>query len=169
MRIASVILCVLPFTGYALVQAQENPREYAVNQTRPETGTRIVRPVATSVRIPLDKSYAELTAEQQRVLKSEYGQLPAADEPPFPVNGLQPIYRGIANAKPTAPADGELLVLVDVDAQGNATSTSVVHAPYQQVADLASKLLTREKYKPAVCSGHPCKMQFRFAVQLSAR
>jgi hypothetical protein len=169
MRIATAVLCVLALASCAFAQAQESPREYAVNQSVPETGSHIARAIATSARIPLDKSYAELTPQQQGIVKSEYDHMGGADEPPFPVSGLQPIYKAIANAEPTVSSDGGLIILVDVDSKGDATSTTIVQAADPQIAKIATSALMREKYKPAMCNGIACKMQFRFHVLLSAR
>jgi hypothetical protein len=167
MRTVAATLFALPLLWLAAAQAQETPHQYTLNQDIPETGTNITRAIVRGDRIPLNKRYSELTAEQQRELKSDYAQLHGADEPPFPIDGLAPISRAVANAQGIAFSDGELLALVDVDTQGNARSVSVVRSPNARVASLVTHVLTREKYKPAVCAGQPCAMQFRFHVLLS--
>jgi hypothetical protein len=169
MRIVGVLICALPLLAGSMAKGQDAGREYSVNQNVPETGSHIARALATSTRIPLDKDYAALTPEQQGLLKSQYNLASSADEPPFPLAGLAPIYKAIINSQPNAPVSGDLTILVDVDSKGDAGSTSIVQSTDPQVARIAARALAREKYKPAVCSGHPCPMQFRFQVWLSAR
>jgi len=166
MRIAVLGITLLAAAGSGLVQAGEVNMPYSPTPERPVTGTMIERPVVTG--IPIDKSYAELSPEQQGMIKANYGTLGASDEPPYPVNGLKEISQRIANADVSASVDGELVMQVDVSSSGDATSVTTVHSPNPNIAHIATLALQREKYKPGICRGQPCAMPFVYHVQLSS-
>jgi hypothetical protein len=164
---------VLGFTVLAVVcsgaaQGNDESAPYSLAPDRPVTGTMIGRPVVTGMRIPFDKSYAELSPEQQSMLKADYANMGASDEPPFPLNGLKAVSEAIAHAEITASVDGELVVQVDVNSSGDATSANVVRSPNARIARIAANTLQREKYKPALCRGQPCAMPFVYHVELSS-
>jgi len=168
MRIAVLGFTLLAVAGSGFVQAGEVNMPYSPTPERPVTGTMIERPVIMGAHIPLDKSYAELSPEQQSMVKATYGNLGASDEPPYPLNGLKSVSQRIANADVSAAVDGELVVQVDVNSSGDATTATVVQTPNVRVAQIAATALQREKYKPAICRGQPCAMPFMYRVQLSS-
>jgi len=49
--------------------------------------------------VPFDKRYSNSRLSSKRILKSQYQRMGDADEPPFPVNGLRPIYLMLANGQ----------------------------------------------------------------------
>jgi hypothetical protein len=163
MRIAFLGFTMLVVVCSA-VQAND---EYSLAPDRPVTGTLIARPLITGARIPIDKSYAELSPEQQSLLKADYPNMGASDEPPFPRNGLKAVSQAIADADVISSVRGELIMQVSVSSSGDATSVSTVRSPDARIARIATTALQREKYKPAVCHGQPCAMPFIFHVELS--
>jgi TonB-like protein len=174
MRIAVLGFAILAAVSSAPVvisvaQAGDEPARYSLNQERPETGTLIPRALVTGTRIPLDKSYAELSPQQQQTLKADYANMGASDEPPFPVNGLKAVSQAIAQADVSATVEGELIMQVDVNSNGDATSVTTVRSPNVHISRIASSALQQQKYKPAVCRGQPCAMKFVYHVELSPR
>jgi hypothetical protein len=168
MRITVLGITLLAVAASGFVQAGEVNMPYSPTPERPVTGTMIERPVITGALIPLDKSYAELSPEQQSMVKANYGNLGASDEPPYPLNGLKSISQRIANADVSAAVDGELVMQVDVSSSGDATTVATVHSPNPNIARVAAIALQREKYKPGICHGQPCAMPFVYHVQLSS-
>ena len=168
MRIAVLGLTILAVAGSGLVQAGGLSAPYSPTPDRPVTGTMIERPLVTGGRVPIDKSYAELSPEEQRMVKADYGNLGASDEPPYPLNGLKSISQRIAHADVSATVDGELVMQVDVNSSGDATAVTTVRSPNAHIADVAAAALQREKYKPAMCRGQPCAMPFVYHVELSS-
>ena len=166
MRITVLGITLLAVAGSGMVQAGEVNMPYSPTPERPVTGTRIERPVVSG--IPIDKSYAELSPEQQSMVKANYGTLGASDEPPYPINGLKSISQRIANSDVSATVDGELVMQVDVSSSGDATTVTTVHSPDPNIARTATIALQREKYKPGICHGQPCAMPFIYHVQLSS-
>ena len=167
MRIAVIGFTMLAVVCSGTAQGDETA-PYALTPDRPVTGTMIGRPVVTGERIPFDKSYAELTPQQQSMLKADYGNLGASDEPPFPLNGLKAVSEAIAYADVSAAVDGELVLQVDVNTSGDATAVTTVRSPNARIAHIAASVLQREKYKPAICHGQPCAMPFVYHVELSS-
>lgn len=168
MRIEVLGLTLFALAGSGFVQAGEINAPYSPTPDRPVTGTMIERPVVIGGRVPIDKSYAELSPEQQHMVKADYASLGASDEPPYPLNGLKSISQRIAHADVSASVDGELVMQVDVNSSGDATSVTTVRSPNAHIANVAAAALQREKYKPAICRGQPCAMPFIFHVELSA-
>ena len=74
------------------------PQQYSIKQSSPSTGSNVKRTIIEAGAIPLDKRYADLTAEQKNILKSGYEQMKDADEPPFPANGLMTILSAVRKA-----------------------------------------------------------------------
>ena len=50
-------------------------------------GSMIPQAVVTAP-VPFDKTWSQLSAEQQALVAQDYESLPAGDEPPFPARGL---------------------------------------------------------------------------------
>jgi hypothetical protein len=80
-------------------------RDDTLKQPEWSTGTNIKKEVASG-DIPFDKRYSELTPEQRDQLKSQYERMGPEDEPPFPANGLGPIYKAIAAAQQKLLVEG---------------------------------------------------------------
>src|SRR5947208_5029425 len=103
------------FAGESIAGAK-----YSLKQDSPDTGSLTKRDVVTGGQIPFNKRYAELTAEQKLIVKSEYEQMGETDEPPFPVYGLAPIYKALSRGQDRLSVDGPLIMFVTVDSQGRA-------------------------------------------------
>ncbi len=144
-----------------LAQAQQpppKPAKYSIKGDHPSRGL-FKNDVATG-SLPFKKRYSELTPEEQATLKAAYENMDAADEPPFPINGLHSIYKTLADAQGVLGVKGNLVLYVDVNSEGRATSVAVMQSPDERMTRFAAGVVMREKYKPAVCGGQPCNMQF---------
>jgi hypothetical protein len=127
----------------------------------PVTGSNLTsRPVTGFV--PFDKSYAELTPDQQASVKKPYMALEEGDEPPYPLHGLQPIYDWLKQAQDKVKVAGDLRLDVLVGKDGNPVSVTTIGTPSPEIAKFATLVVGKEKYKPAVCHGEPCEMVFPF-------
>jgi TonB-like protein len=164
MRSAVIVVAVILNACQASPVADEHPQlaRYSIKQDEASTGSR--REIVIGGIVPFDKRYSELTVEQQRILKSHYERMGDADEPPFPVNGLRPIYLMLASGQQELRVHGPLTIFVEVDSQGRATKVSVLQSPSPEMTKFAASVLLLEKYKPAVCNGIPCTMEFPFRI-----
>lgn len=146
----------------------QQPTEGAktLREDDPATGTRINRTYARTQRIPLDKRYEAMTDDEKAAVASWYEALPAGDEPPFPAAGLRPIVQSVYAAQRKLRVRGSILVYVDVDGEGNATSVSVMQSADPEMDRFVAQLLLMTRYKPARCQGAPCRMQYPFFLSL---
>ena len=167
MRIAVLGFAMLGVASSGLVTAYEDAAVYSLNPDQPVTGTLIPRSLVTGNGIPVDRPYSEMSPAQQSLVKARYDRMAASDEPPYPVNGLRSISNAIAHADVSATVEGELVMQVDVNANGDATSVTTVRSPNTRIARIAASALQREKYKPALCRGQPCAMPFVFHADLT--
>jgi len=122
-----------------------------------------------SANVPFDRSYAELTREQQRSFKSWYERMSDADEPPFPVEGLRAVYGPIAEAQILAGTRGDLFLEVVVDSTGIPQQVRVFRTPNPRIAQAIGAIAMLVRFKPAVCQGQPCRMSFPISVRFAQR
>jgi hypothetical protein len=141
---------------------------YVVKQSEPSEGSHIKKPIVVAGDIPLDKRYDELTPEQKKSLNDIYEKMGAGDEPPFPLKGLMPLYRGLADTHEKLGLEfkGPVTMYVQVDSQGNAGALYLVEAPDPQIGQAVANILATQKFKPALCAGTPCSMRYVFHADL---
>lgn len=164
----SLCLPLLLSVAATTLHAQDHPRPaYSLRQDDPSTGTNIKRAIVMGGSVPYDKRYAELTPEQQAAVKALYEQLGPDDEPPFPVDGLAPILKAAAAAQQKLQVTGGLTMAVQVNPQGEATSVEVLRPVDPRMVQFIAAVLMLQKYKPALCNGSPCTMQFPFRMEFT--
>jgi hypothetical protein len=147
--------------------ATANSPTRAYNAATQSTGTIIKKDIRWNSKVPLEATYGELNDEQRAELLSMYEKLEPGDEPPYPLEGMKPIFSAIKKAQRVLQARGELNMVVNVDAEGKATTVEDRGNVYNaQMTELTQQVLLLTKYKPAVCKGQPCAMQFRFTQKL---
>ena len=110
--------------------------------------------------IPFDRPYSALTKEQRAQVRSCYVKLGETDEPPYPLDGLQAIYDPIVEAQKYLRVEGEFSADVEVNAEGVATTITILRTPSKKVTDFVASVALLAKYKPAICEGAPCAMGF---------
>lgn len=110
--------------------------------------------------VPFDGRYEELTADQKATLSGDYDNLPAGDEPPFPLYGLRHMVKPLVRFADTYSPVGPLVASVMVDSQGHAGEVTVYRSPDPQLTRLVAGMLALETYRPATCHGQPCKMAY---------
>lgn len=138
---------------------------YAMRGGAPELGS-LIAPIAATGSLPFEKSYAELTPEQQAVITRPYMALEPGDEPPYPLHGLKPICDWIKQAQDRVQAVGDLRLDVLVGKDGKPVSVKTVVAPTPELGKFAAVVVFTQTYKPAVCRGAPCAMVFPFSMKL---
>ncbi|QYF95216.1 energy transducer TonB [Massilia sp. PAMC28688] len=119
---------------------------------------------AATGNIPFDKSYHQMTRDQQLLVNDSYKMLYEGDEPPYPARGLKEIFVSFHKLAYMSQNTGLLHMDVLVDSQGNAESVTVYAMPHPDMKMLAAQIVMEEKYKPAMCSGKPCAMAFPYKV-----
>jgi hypothetical protein len=144
--------------------AQTPHAEYKIEEERPHTGSFVRRTLARTFKIPINRRYDELTRAEKAILSQDYEFASPDDEPPFPAEGLRPILVAINKAVEKIDVIGELVMVVDVGADGEAKSVRAVRSPNPEMAKFVAGLFYITKFKPAVCEGKPCAMQYPFRI-----
>lgn len=155
--------------------AREQPlcdRRTAICEYYPTVGSHVPRAAAHGMRIDLDRRYAELSDADKALLHAQFERMPPGDEPPYPLDGLRPVYQAILVAQDEMRtlhdkilrADEELLLVVDVGADGEPLAVQAVNPRQPELARVVGAVLMMTRYKPARCAGQPCRMGFPFTL-----
>jgi len=153
---ASLALCLPAF-------ADDARPEFGIREDQPTTGSMIKRYVVKGAAIPVNKRYAELTAEQKETLNGYYETIGPGDEPPFPAEGLKPIYDAVRKAQNALRVSGDLVLIVTIGPDGEARSVRAIGSPSPEMTKFASSVLLVTRYKPALCASKPCTMDYLFS------
>jgi hypothetical protein len=143
-------------------QAQTSKPEYVIKEDEPRTGSLIRRNAVHGSSIPINKRYDELTAEEKASVNQDYEKIEPGDEPPFPLDGLRPVYDAVRKIQGKLQVRGELYLIVTVGADGKATEVKVIGSPSPEMVRGAASVMLLTKFKPAQCRGQPCRMDFPF-------
>ncbi|HXA48418.1 MAG TPA: energy transducer TonB [Burkholderiaceae bacterium] len=170
MRIVTlgVALIILGSAGQASAGDSAEPVQYVIKQSEPSTGSNIKRPIIKAGTISINKRYADLTPAEKAILRSEFAQMKESDEPPFPAKGLMPVLNELRKVHEQTGLEnkGAVAVNVQVDSQGNPTSVSIIDSPSPDISQVASVALMAQTYKPALCGGTSCAMEYHFRAEL---
>jgi hypothetical protein len=158
--------------GVCLIVAQAHsqslpPAEYGIKQDQPAIGSNILRYAVKPGNIPINRRYAELTAEEKAIVHAPYEAIAPGDEPPFPADGLKPLFNAIRNGQRYLLVKGSLRLIATVDATGDVQSVEVLASPDAEVTTFVAKLLMATKFKPALCHGLPCRMEYPLNLQFN--
>lgn len=113
---------------------------------------------------PLNTPYGQLSAAQKNQVRALFEKLDPADEPPFPLGGLNDLYRPIWSGQQALLVSGEFIGFAEVDQEGFVSSIAVLKTPNERVTKFISQLVVLTKFKPAVCNGQRCSMGFPIRV-----
>jgi hypothetical protein len=160
--IICALLCACAFA------AAQSPGRFVLREDL-ATAKAIRNEVARSRKIPFNKRYDELTPEQKALLLSMYDSTDPGDEPPFPVDGIGPPTRAIVKAQSKLLVTGELDLIVDVSAEGEATSVRAIGSPSPEMTRFAASVLLLTRFKPARCAGVPCAQEYPFYLEFSVK
>lgn len=110
--------------------------------------------------VPFDKTYAQLTPQEKATFKLSYNNMPEADEPPYPKFGLGNIYKALAKVQRHFLESGQVEMYVTIDSTGAPVNVEVYKTPSAEIGKIFAEVLLKTEYKPAVCAGKPCRMEF---------
>lgn len=150
----AVLGAVLPATSWA------EEAEYGIREKTARTGTTLRRHAVEPLAIPINRKYSQLSAEDRAKLHSWWELIPEGDEPPFPADGLKPMLDALRQAQERLQVRGELLLIATVDKTGKVVQVSALGSPSHEMTKFAATVVSIARFKPAVCSGQPCQMDF---------
>src|SRR5689334_18057614 len=140
-----------------------------LHESSSDTGSLMPKSLVWTSDIPLNKTYGELSPKEKSDFHALYESMGPGDEPPFPLEGMKPIFNALKKAQYKMKAHGELNFAVTVGPDGKATKVEDYGSTDKpQMSELAGSVLLMTKFKPAVCNGKPCVMQFPFKLRLAS-
>jgi len=130
---------------------------FRINNTETHVGSLIPRQTATS---PVSGArWAELSDGERRIVKSRYKALEAGDEPPYPIEGMRPLFAALTKVSHVDWSFvGPVRMHVLVGADGKPKSVTTVGKLPPEAGKYLGSILMITTYKPAVCHGQPCDM-----------
>jgi hypothetical protein len=140
--------------------AQAPQPEHTIKQDNAFTGSLVRRNLMKPSVVPINFSYAQLSSEDRRKVHSWWEAIAEGDEPPYPVDGLKAIFAPITKAQEKLLVEGNLSLVAKVDANGDVVSVQPFESPNAQMTQFAGQILLLTKFKPAVCKGQKCVMEF---------
>jgi hypothetical protein len=159
MRFAIAAGAALAVGAFPVV-AQLPPPETGIRADRPPPGSQIRRQAVTGSRIPINRKYHELTAEQKAIVHGWYESIAPGDEPPFPVDGMKPIHDAVRKAQARLLVTGNLFLVATVEPNGEVSAVKAIGSPSPEMTRVAGSVLLLTKFKPAVCGSVACAMDF---------
>ncbi len=142
--------------------------QHTVREEQPRTGTRIRRDLA-SWEIPINKRYEDLSPEHQDMIRSAYENLADSDEPPYPVKGMQAFLKQTTKVQQALLQHGAFRAAALVDAKGAVQSIDVIETPSAEMSQLMAMVLFETQFKPGLCAGQPCQMEFPVMIKFAVR
>lgn len=169
LRTLPVLLALLTVAAGASAQDASAPAKAKKQYVYKHDEARVGSYIPTNMTVtdhPIHLPYADLTPEQKSAWKSQYLAMPADDEPPYPVAGTQRTMKAVLKASQKTDSEGEIDAVVVVRDDGVPDSVRVFKAPTSQLGTFVAQALMLEKFKPAVCAGKPCAMEFPFKMRI---
>ena len=168
----AVFACAVPVAqaqlGPPMTATGRGPTRIYKDPTQ-DTGTILRKDLKWTSRIPLDKTYDQFTPAEKEELRDMYEHLPKYEEPPFPAEGMAPIFEALRKAQRILQAKGELNMVVTVGSDGQARKVEDLGGVHNiQMTEIAQQVLLLTTYKPGMCSGIPCTMVFPFKLKLKS-
>jgi hypothetical protein len=133
-------------------------KTYSLKETF--TGSLIPKEQVTGVMVPADKSWEQLTPDEQQLVKAQYEPMAAGDEPPYPLHGQLAILDAAVKLQTRLGVEGQLTLAATIDPTGRPVSVDILRSPDKEMARQMALVLMLTKYKPARCGGAPCTMQY---------
>ena len=148
--------------------SSNNMTQQILHESTSDTGSLLKKGLTWDSKIPLSKTYAEFSPKEKADFLALYEAMGPGDEPPFPIEGIKPIFNAVKKAQYKYKARGELNFAVSVGPDGKATKVEDYGSSNRpEMTEFASSILLMTRFKPAVCGGKPCAMQFPFRLRLT--
>lgn len=159
---------MLAFLGSAGAADEAEPPRYSLRSDAGARG-RFGPSEAFGAVVPFNRTYAQLTDEQKARIKGYYVGMSEEDEPPYPERGLEAIYGVIAEGQARIGVVGDLDLEVVVAPDGTAQEVRVYKTPHRKVTQFVANLVMLTPFKPGICGGKPCTMNFPVRVRFDLR
>jgi hypothetical protein len=139
---------------------------YSLKGAESPTGSNLKREIARNSIVPMNVGYDGLTPEQKRSLRVYYPALDEGDEPPYPLNGPKEFF-ALMSKVAGRMGSADLTIFVLVGADGRARSVTVTGTEDKEIRRIGGTAAGIVQYKPAMCQGKPCEMNFQYKLRLT--
>lgn len=139
---------------------------YTLRADMAHVGSNIPRIIMRDSLVPFNLSWQALSPAQQQVMKSYYEDMPEADEPPFPRNGLRAVLEPAVKVASATGDQGQVTMELNIDSRGQVVSVAVATSPSKAYTQALARAMLDVSFKPALCGGQPCRMAFPVQVFL---
>lgn len=163
----AALLSLLPLGTYAEDVNEPVEPQYSIKEDEPALGTRIRHEQMTGSNVALNLPYERLPEKDKAALHAQWEHIAPGDEPPFPLKGLIALWDPLRQAQQKLGEEGSLFAVATVGADGRVTDVNVYKSPGQKMTRVVSQLLMLTPFKPAVCGGQPCQMDFPLRMNFS--
>jgi len=166
-RWAHAILSAILLTPVIGAAQTSHPR-FGLKYSDPPTGSHVVRDAVRNSPLPINKKYEELSEAERAIVRGWYASLAPEDEPPFPLEGTRAIHDQVRKGQEKLLVKGELFLIATVEPDGEVSKVETIGAPSPGMTKYAAAVLLLTKFKPGVCGGRPCRMEFpvRYSFQV---
>lgn len=132
--------------------------------TEDTTGSLLKETRISNISVPPEKSWSELSDLDKERVKASYEPMAKDDEPPYPLHGPRRLLLASLQVRHHLRLEGLLDLVATIDPEGKVLEIKVYRSPDDEVTPVIAALLASETFKPAVCSGKPCQMEYRLAI-----
>lgn len=141
---------------------------YRISNTTSPVGTYI--PAQTASSPVSGNPWAAMGEDERRIVKQAYAALEEGDEPPYPINGMRPVFAALAQVgQVDFSFSGPVRMHVLVGADGQPQSVATIGKMPPEAARYLARVMMLTVYKPAICHGTPCAMLMPFESILQRR
>ena len=123
-------------------------------------GASIAHGTIESKFTPVNKIYANLNASERAAFHALYEEVKDGDEPPFPLEGLRPVFRQLMPILVALRVSGQATLFIAVDSDGKATGLRIGKGSTPEITKYLSQIIANTRFKPAICGGKRCAMEF---------
>lgn len=162
----SLTACAALSTLALSIAAQAAEPAYKVLKPVSVTGTAVPAVVSYEA-LPLDRSWAQLSSREVELVRNQYVDLRAHEEPPFPAGGLAKLADDLSALQRQQNLRGELHAVISVDANGRAKVVSWQMKPEQGPVAGLDAIIERTVFEPATCAHAACAMEFPLHVEFT--
>jgi len=142
--------------GLPPLAAVEQQR-FRINNTTSPVGTYI--PAETASSPVSGNPWAAMSEGERQIIRQHYMALEEGDEPPYPVNGMRPVFAALTQVgQVDFSFSGRVRMHVLVGADGQPKSVATIGKVSPEAARFLARVMMITVYKPAVCHGAPCEM-----------
>lgn len=156
-------------TGPVAAQDQPAAPTYRIKEDHDLARTRIRSTVVTGFVVPVNQRYQQMSDAHKSLVRSQYEALAADDEPPFPAEGLEPVYKALYQVQQALLVKGDLTLVATVLPDGTVSQVQAIGSPDPELTKFAGAVVMATPFKPALCHGQPCQMEFPFRIHFAVR